>query len=1448
MDKRGRLWTYLVVLFIVVGLSFFLYPKDFDSCLCYGIPSQSCYGFLTGCIEEQVAEPVKVQQGSLVILAIDRSKSMEGSRLAEAIAAGESFTAGMASGDRMAIIAFDDSAELLSGFTADRSALAESIKNITPGNETDYMPAIGLALDLFENATEASNRKFVLLSDGMTKGDIGSLYDMTYALTGQGICLYSIGYGKDADEAESVLKTMTNISIGRSACGSYFQSDEDRIALHEIFASIYEDELDQELKIELLSPTGEVSDPVSISISTNVRSVCTYSLDHGNRMLARQNMTVYTPAGRHTIAIECRKMFGDNEKKRITREFYVKGSVLSRIKRPRQESVPQLEQDEVEYLLDEIIENQKLDIERRISRLGDGTVVNVFIRNTKPVKVRNIKVRQTLPEGISLEQVSSRDSYSILSQEPAALEFNIGDLDPDSVKGFSYVIDGETSELIADIESDVDYDGIRQGDIDDIIGNSTFVSVKSGLDGRKGAITINPKQPLGRTRIYLRVPKCMAAEINKMHFRNSDYEIVSSDPIVLWQLEDMSKDLTVDFEIDSAVSDDCADELQVLAVGEPLDEAKKEGINAIVILLPLFILPLVFIMVINKIYLGKTDGQHKYARLIITLAVLIGLVIVSLPKSSLRGGKLCECFGVQGRGTCYGITHSCFLSPVLSEQYRGEPCLISSCKEAEGYLTDLKGRVGNDLIIVMDRSRSMQEGEMQSAKAALVNLLTRFDEDQRTSIIAFDDKATLVKGFTNDRMELITAINGIDIGNGTEYIPALKLAIDQFRRYGDRRNKWHIIFVSDGNPRDVEGMDAILAEVDSIVSSGICVNTIGFGTEAAPGTMAESALKSMALMSVQVQGCGTYAYSEKEMQSLSETLGDIYETSVKGSSLLRVTPLFDLAPIGPGEDMYVEVSVSGEENQNPVPGMVQGGLCSPAATVSMQIGEDVFPLTNVDDRYTGLIKGRDAGVYPTALTARLSIGADDCGISGIADLGNLTVDETYRFDDCGSDDCSDVNRYITENLSDKSVLIYITDQSYVPQNISAGEGTMIVWQNLGERPHTVTSGIGSYDGLFDSGILYPGESFNYTLKGGGSINYFDNLTAMRGSLANASYIIGNFTLKYKNDIDLVLLVDRSESMAGSNIVNLKNAASSLVQRIYAGDRVAIVRFSDETNIVTDFTDEESVLLSGIESLRPGGGTLYAPGLGKARTLFEERSRPRAGKVLIFLTDGKPWDSSESTIYDEVDSLIDDGVCIYVIGYGEEIVEGSLSEQVLQEIVRRSDAKSSCGAYHYSPSDENRLTKIFGSIYNEAQGKLPGLVLEPHMDRTVILSNESLDVAVKVRSSINRNYLPGKMDGLCSPPAAVTATLSGPSRYLTTLDYEGSTIGYTGSFKSPKPGKYDLEIDAASVCSTGEECSYHGTHTEKIVVVQGDEWRVEPLSLVAVCFVMAALVLLWAGAL
>ena len=83
-------------------------------------------------------------------------------------------------------------------------------------------------------------------------------------------------------------------------------------------------------------------------------------------------------------------------------------------------------------------------------------------------------------------------------------------------------------------------------------------------------------------------------------------------------------------------------------------------------------------------------------------------------------------------------------------------------------------------------------------------------------------------------------------------------------------------------------------------------------------------------------------------------------------------------------------------------------------------------------------------------------------------------------------------------LQTTTTTVYIKDFYFSPAKITVEPGTMVTWVNKGRHPHTVTS----FDGQFDSGTLWPGESYKVIFKGHGTIGYYCAIhPSMTGSVS-----------------------------------------------------------------------------------------------------------------------------------------------------------------------------------------------------------------------------------------------------------------------------------------------------------------------------------------------------------
>lgn len=117
-----------------------------------------------------------------------------------------------------------------------------------------------------------------------------------------------------------------------------------------------------------------------------------------------------------------------------------------------------------------------------------------------------------------------------------------------------------------------------------------------------------------------------------------------------------------------------------------------------------------------------------------------------------------------------------------------------------------------------------------------------------------------------------------------------------------------------------------------------------------------------------------------------------------------------------------------------------------------------------------------------------------------------------------------------------------------------------------------------------------------------------------------------------NPTDIVLILDRSGSMAGSALANLKNGAKAFIDiideatdgtqdgQIGSGSRIAVVSFSDTATADTQLITSVADLKAAVDALTAGGSTNHADAFTKASELLATPSTN--ARVMVMFTDGE----------------------------------------------------------------------------------------------------------------------------------------------------------------------------------------------------------------------------------
>lgn len=182
-----------------------------------------------------------------------------------------------------------------------------------------------------------------------------------------------------------------------------------------------------------------------------------------------------------------------------------------------------------------------------------------------------------------------------------------------------------------------------------------------------------------------------------------------------------------------------------------------------------------------------------------------------------------------------------------------------------------------------------------------------------------------------------------------------------------------------------------------------------------------------------------------------------------------------------------------------------------------------------------------------------------------------------------------------------------------------------------------------------------------------------------------------------NPTGIVLILDRSGSMAGNALANLKSGAKKFIDiideatdgaqdgQIGHGSHIGIVSFASTATQDTQLITSVSDLKSAVNALSAGGSTNHADAFSKALQLFNPASTNQ--KVMVMFTDGRTTEGADPSPVAAAARA--QGVIIYCIGLSGN---GGIDEQALKDWASDPDS-----AYVVITPDDEELEKLFEDL-------------------------------------------------------------------------------------------------------------------------------------------------------
>ncbi len=168
-------------------------------------------------------------------------------------------------------------------------------------------------------------------------------------------------------------------------------------------------------------------------------------------------------------------------------------------------------------------------------------------------------------------------------------------------------------------------------------------------------------------------------------------------------------------------------------------------------------------------------------------------------------------------------------------------------------------------------------------------------------------------------------------------------------------------------------------------------------------------------------------------------------------------------------------------------------------------------------------------------------------------------------------------------------------------------------------------------------------------------------------------------------INLALVVDTSGSMQGDAIADARRASLALVDTLRPGDRLAVVSFNSETDVLLPSTHlagaDMGALRQQISRMEARGTTDLAGGLQAGLEELVRNFEPEGINRLVLLSDGVPNDAT--TIVPLAQAAGERGIRITALGLGLDYDETLLGQV----------AQVSGGRFHYV-EDSARVADVF----------------------------------------------------------------------------------------------------------------------------------------------------------
>lgn len=187
-----------------------------------------------------------------------------------------------------------------------------------------------------------------------------------------------------------------------------------------------------------------------------------------------------------------------------------------------------------------------------------------------------------------------------------------------------------------------------------------------------------------------------------------------------------------------------------------------------------------------------------------------------------------------------------------------------------------------------------------------------------------------------------------------------------------------------------------------------------------------------------------------------------------------------------------------------------------------------------------------------------------------------------------------------------------------------------------------------------------GVMFEFTEDQRLKVTVVDKQNSANSKEAFIDKTVKKATQKSTVPLDIVLMLDGSGSMRGEYLIEAKQAATELINKMidFNIHRMALMSFSDNPKMLASLTNVPEILTSKLSDVEAYGGTGMIPAFRMAASELENSTRK---KIALMVTDGYPDDRNKTLSVAK--DIRNNGVVIIAIGVGEDFNKNFLDEMV-----------------------------------------------------------------------------------------------------------------------------------------------------------------------------------------